>query len=521
MTEQSDQPTPSQQANGPANPYPHLFRLMHWLLWPSFIILALTGFSQHAISSPDWSMFHGLLPTWFWQGRVHLIHSLASLVFFPALVVAAWMYWRRPAGYRRTHVILLAGGLAVAVSGSLLLSWPGPPAVYLAARWTHFIGGFFVLPIGLLCHVWGGLTRFRFGLRRVFAPRQDPRWGQLVCFLLVAAITTPLIVSGLPIHPPWRDLIAKKYEGDTADLSVLPWDEAVPLEVELAGGVGFDRGRTTVTLRAMHDGNELFVKAEWLDPTEDRRYQPWVKTAEGFKHLVTVSDDESHYYEDKFAMIFPAETDWQFDTFGCTVYCHGGRGEADHKYGYKGSDRIVDVWHWKSTRTDPCGQVDDKYWAKLDLARKDGGRWGDPKDPKDSGYSKNVSKDKTHPEYLPRDPGQVRDGIIPTENAVKFDSEEGRLIAAGIPAGAIIPGIVASAAIGDRGDVTCISKHDAGRWQLLIRRKLNPGHAGKDNRPTDVTFVPGNVHPFDCAAFDNTSKRHAYSLTPCRLVLKK
>ena len=111
------------------NPYPHLFRLMHWLLWPSFIVLALTGFSQHAISSPEWSMFDGRLPSWFWQGRVHLIHAWASLVFFPAIVVGAWLACRPPARLRPTHVVLLVAGLAVAVSGVLLSSWPRPLAV--------------------------------------------------------------------------------------------------------------------------------------------------------------------------------------------------------------------------------------------------------------------------------------------------------------------------------------------------------------------------------------------------------
>jgi hypothetical protein len=269
----------------------------------------------------------------------------------------------------------------------------------------------------------------------------------------------------------------------------------------------------------MYDDDELFVKAEWDDPTEDRRYQPWRKTADGFKHLVTVSDDESKYYEDKFSLIFPAEPDWQFPIFGCAVYCHGGRGEADHKYGFKGYDRIVDVWHWKSTRSDPCGQVDDKYWAQLDLAAKDGGRHGDPKD--SGGYAKNVSDDKAHPAYVPRDAGKIRDGMIPADHAVKYGSDEAAQILAETPVGAIIPGIVAAAAVGDRGDVSCTSQHKDGLWQLYIRRKLDTGHEGNEGRPTDVTFQPGGIHPFGCAAFDNTSKRHSYALMPCRLLLEK
>ena len=36
------------------NYHPHLFRLLHWLLAPSLVVLALTGWSLHAVSSPDW-----------------------------------------------------------------------------------------------------------------------------------------------------------------------------------------------------------------------------------------------------------------------------------------------------------------------------------------------------------------------------------------------------------------------------------------------------------------------------------
>jgi hypothetical protein len=110
--------------------------------------------------------------------------------------------------------------------------------------------------------------------------------------------------------------------------------------------------------------------------------------------------------------------------------------------------------------------------------------------------------------------------MIPAEDAVEDDSEEAAGILAQIPEGAIIPGIVATAAVGDRGDVSCTSKHDSGRWTLYIRRRLDTGHDGVEGRPTDVAFVPGGTYPFGCAAFDNSSKRHSYGLTPYRLVLK-
>lgn len=499
--------------------YPHLFRLLHWLLWPSLVVLVLTGWSMHAVSSPEWSLFQGVLPRFFWSGRVHLIHTIASLVFAPAALAATWVYLRNRPRFQRTHVVLLAGSVALVASGVLMMTRPGPAAVYLAARWIQFAVGLFVLPIGFLWHVLQGLTRRRRALVPAFHPWAEPRWIHLLGFVPVVLLTTCLVLSGLPFHPSWRDLTAKRIPSAnvaTSELDKLPWDDedVLPLRIELAGGLGFDGGRTRVTLRALHDGRELFVLAQWDDPTEDRRDMPWVRTADGWKRLVLNEDDETHYYEDKFSLVFPAEPDWRFGLVGCALSCHAGGGRA---YGYKGCDRIVDVWHWKSTRTDPCGQVDDKYWAELDFSAKDVGRYGDPKTA--GGYEKNAAKDGTRPGWLPRDGWAPRCGIIPTEDAVTYDSEEGTEILARIPEGAIIPGIVASAAQGDRGDVGCTSRHVARRWRLYIRRKLDTGHKRDDGRPSDVQFVPGQSVPFGCAAFDNSSKRHAYGHAVYRLVL--
>jgi hypothetical protein len=513
---------PPTGGNCKINYYPHLFRLLHWLLWPSLIVLALTGFSLHAIASPDWSLFKGVLPRFFWPGRVHFFHILASLVFSPALLAATWVYLRNRPPFRRTHVVLLFGSLALLLSGILLMTWPGPAAVYLTARWIHFLGGFFLLPIAFLWHALQGVTRYRRALVPAFHPWAEARWTHLLLLVPATLLTTCLLLSGLPYCPPWRDLTAKRIprtDLHTAELDELPWEDdgVEPVLIELFGGLGFDGGQTQVTLRALHDGEELFILAEWDDPTEDRRDMPWRRTDNGWKRMVLNPDDETRYYEDKFSLIFPAEPDWQFELFGCALQCHAGGGR---EYGYKGCDRILDVWHWKSTRTDPCGQVDDKYWSKLDfVANKDVGRYADPKT--GGGYLTNVSEDGTYPGWLPRDGWACRDGIIPTEQAVEYDSDEGATILTRIPEGAVIPGIVASAAEGDRGDVGCMSRHESGRWRLYIRRKLDTGHKLDDGRPSDARFEPGQSIPFGCAAFDHSSKRHAYGFPVYRLKLEQ
>lgn len=513
----TDAPQPGPTRYPTAADYPWLFRLLHWLLWPSTIILTLTGLSQHAVASPDWSLFWGVLPDFFWAGRVHLYHTWAALVFSPAVLAASWMYLRRRPRFRPVHLFLLGGSLLLLLSGLLLATWPGPMLVYLSARWVHAAVGLVVLPVAFLWHAAQGLTRYRRGLPVVFHPWASPGWWQLAAFVPVVLLTSCLILNGLPVRPAWRTLVAERIEPadvETGELDKLPWQQAPPLRLELAGGLGFQGGRTRVTLQALHDGGELFVRAQWCDPAEDRRDMPWAKTAHGWKHLVTDRDDETHYYEDKFSLIFPVRPDWQFERFGCAVQCHAGDAPsgAQRRYGYKASRQTVDVWHWKSTRTDPCGQVDDKYWSEVDDKNKDVGRYGDPKD--SGGYSNNLSEDKTHPAFLTRDPWAVRHGMIPTDDAVPYDSPEGRSALERIPIGGIVPGIVASAAVGDRGDVSCTSHHRDGRWVLYIRRKLDTGSR------FDVQFVPGRGQSFGCAAFDNSSKRHAYNLTTYWLDLR-
>jgi len=501
-------PPQPEKLYAPGADFPYLFGWLHWLLWPSLVILTLTGLSQHAAASPDWSLFSGVLPKYFWPGRVHLYHLWASLVFSPAIIAALWIYIRTRQRYRLTHFVLLVGGLLLVISGVLLSAWPGPPIAYQAARWVHAVVGLAVVPLAFLWHLLRGLTRYRRALLPAFRIWSRPKCLQLLYFVPVVLVTTCLILNGVPVVPPWRELTAKRIpaaEVNVDRLAELPWDQAQPLTMVLINGIKFPDNRTEVTLRALHDDDHLFVMAEWLDETEDRQYTPWEKTDGGWQQWITNADDESRYYEDKFSLVFPIQRDWQFERFGCAVQCHVGGGRA---YGYKGTSKLVDVWHWKSTRTDPVGQVDDKYWSEVDFTAKDIGRHGDPKE--SGGYKKNISEDGEHPAFLPRGASAVKQGIILADRAKEYTPEG----AAQVPSGTIVPGIVASAAVGDRGDVSCVSQHENGRWRLYLSRKLDTGHE------YDVKFAPGGKYPFGCAAFDRSSKRHAYDLAVYRLLLE-
>ena len=498
-------PPGTRQKRPRRTPYPHLFRLLHWVLPASLIVAMASGLSLNAVSQSPWSLFSGNLPKGLWSGRIQVIHLMVATVFLPSLVAVLPLYWRRKVRRRATHVALLGGGLAMIASGLVLLGPVGPPSIYWTARAIHFVVGLIVLPVALAWHVYHGVGPLRGALMPAFRPWASPRWRQLLWLVPLVLVAVVLVFSVLPPALVGRQLVAGRIDAVPDDLAGLPWDEAPPLRVELAGGAGFDRGRTEVTLRALHDGNELFVLAEWNDPTEDRRYTPWEKTDGAWQHRVTSKGDESVYYEDKFSLVFPTVPDWRFERVGCALYCHADSGRP---YGYKGADQTVDVWHWKAVRTDPVGQVDDKYWLGFDLEQKNVARHGDPK--KGGGYKANAVPGENRPAFLADGPSAVRHGAILSDHALKYTPEA----AAGVPAGTVVPGIVAAPFQGDRGDVSCQSRHEDGRWRLFIRRRLDTGSEH------DTAFVPGGRYAFGCAAFDHTSNRHAYGLSSYRLVLE-
>jgi cytochrome b subunit of formate dehydrogenase len=490
------------------NPYSHLFRLLHWVLPFSMLAGMVTGLSLHAVARPEWSLFSGVLPSWLLGGQVQVYHFAAAVVSLAGLVAVLYLYWRRKTRRRAIHVILLAAGIVLAATGLVMLQPPASAWIYTVSRTLHFAAGLVILPVALLWHFGEGLVRFPRLLIPAFHPWASPSLKQLSAFVPLLLVAAVLILNILPKSLAGRQLTAKRVSASGDDLMALPWDTAQSLAIELADGVGFAQGRTQVTLQALHNGEDLFVRAQWADPTEDRQYQPWKKTKEGWGHLATVLDDECYYYEDKFSLVFPVERNARFEKFGCVACCHVGGGRP---YGYKGDDETIDVWHWKATRVDPVGQIDDKYWSEVVLGETNG-RHGDPSP--GGGYKKNVAKEAAHPAFLPVTPDAVRQGGIAAEQAVPYDSDEAAAILAEMPVGTIVPGMVLSRFDGDRGDVECQSIHKDGRWEVLIRRKLDTGSE------YDVEFVPGQTHSFGCAAFDHASKRHAYGFDTLGLKLE-
>jgi hypothetical protein len=500
----ADEKTPNEKTAR----YSPLFVIGHWVLVIAIPLLFITGFSLHAVVRKEIPGPGNRLPDWALSGRVFLYHLYLAYLFAPAILATLGALILHPASrgfYKRTTLAFLVfGGMILLVTGYFLLHLVDGSAVYIPMRKFHSIFGLYLLPAAYVIHLYQGLfTKRNRLLGHAFLSRGAKNWcGAISVFVIFSVLTSFALINTGYLVRPGQLLVAKKIaapeESSDFDYSTLPWEKAEILEIPLANGMGFDHGCTRVRLQALYDDQYLYVHANWDDAEADRQYIPWKKTEEGWERLVTDSSDESVYYEDKFSLVFPIEEDNQFERFGCSEYCHLGGGNA---YGYKTSDIPVDVWHWKATRTDPFGQVDDKHWIAPPPETPTEGRVGDPKTA--GGYEKNLLPEAEHPAYLPKELNDMHHGVIPHEDAVEYDPS----LAENYEAGQKIAGIVASTVQGDRGDVLCQSKHADGRWTLYIRRKLDTGSEH------DRVFEKGTMIPFGCAAFDSTSKRHAYELS--------
>lgn len=507
---------------GGSERYSCLFRLCHWLLLISGIALFLTGISIHKSTEPGYSG----IGIW---GQTQIYHLWGALVFAPAAIATILIARGRLCKVRNWSVCLLMfAALLMVISGLVILACPASIGLLVAAEKIHKICGMFVLPILFLIHAVRTLCRRRRGLIIPSFSLRPTKCGfcSMLWFIPLVAITTGLILYMPGLSLPGRDLDVKPIDEflaeNAAEVTVdgaidptkLPWDDASTVSIPLRGGANFDgTGKTVVDLSALCSTDRVWVRAQWDDPVEDHRNKPWKKTEEGWERMESSKKDETIYYEDKFSILFPIENDPRFDAYGCLAYCHL---DPNKGWGCKGlaigDTHRVDVWHWKATRTNPIGQLDDKWWGEADFDSKTAGRHGDSKPAEGlaGGYKSNVGADDSSvPAFLPDDsPDAVREGAIMAAHAVPYTEE----LAASIEPGTIVPGMVVEPFIGDRGDVSIVSNYKDGRWTLYMSRKRDT------DSECDVRFSPEGIYPFAVAAFEHAAKRHAYHYSVYRLV---
>ncbi len=277
------------------------------------------------------------------------------------------------------------------------------------------------------------------------------------------------------------------------------WGGATAVNIPVAGGDNM--GSTTVSVKSVYTADSVYFLLDYADPTESQRRMPWQKQADGtwLKLTDSTTHQENTYYEDKLAFAWDIDVTG-FAQSGCAVLCHAGEQPAGSGYGNKytpNSGEEADLWHWKSVRTDPVGQVDDQYvnGDRYDAATApEAGRHSDPKT--GGGYSNNENADKTAPLYTSPDQPAPPYWILDSEKQDFVDTYQPN---------DEIAGIIAKAFTGDRGDIQGKGVYQSGHWILEIGRPLTT--AGEH----DVQFSDLNeTYPFGVAVFDNAQVNHSY-----------
>lgn len=325
------------------------------------------------------------------------------------------------------------------------------------------------------------------------------RCGVVVIFLVMAVAAHATAASGEVdafVLEARMTKVAPKLDGMLDDSA---WRRAVPIHVAIHQPATMQRtGDTVVQLRAVRTSDDIYIAARWSDPTQSIQKEQW--TYDGLQWRRGRDVDE-----DRLALIFPIgnSAPW-FAESGCALTCHVRRRnpltlDTEPKW-YKGTlaqSQRLDVWHWKSVRSNPMGYADDKYWvfASPTGQRKNGGRYADGNEGGPNPASKNVAADGKRPAYM-QDPRKrpSMPGVLLNDEKVAFDESR-------FKPGDTIPGRVLTAPTGSRADVQCVGEYRGTSWHLEMRRSLNTGHND------DVVFRPGERVPFALAIFENVSER--------------
>ncbi len=244
-----------------------------------------------------------------------------------------------------------------------------------------------------------------------------------------------------------------------------------------------------VELRALHDGEYLYVFARWADATESTEKKGWAYREGKWQKL---KGDE-----DRIAFAFNISSP-AFDKDGCAGACH----EGDFRVTDKGGK--VDIWHWKAARGGMFSHADDQRLT--DAAENPRGD-----DAGKSAYSNNQNAEGTAPARIWKQDADTA-GAFNADTSIELPADW-------TPAADYrVPSILLRAPEGSRGDIQARGAYKDGHWQVMLKRKLDTGHED------DAVFKVGEEITFSLSVFDDTGAvtgdEHAVS-GPIKLVLKR
>jgi ubiquinol-cytochrome c reductase cytochrome b subunit len=263
------------------------------------------------------------------------------------------------------------------------------------------------------------------------------------------------------------------------------WAEAPRLEVSTLGAKaalsGSDQNTgPVVTLQAVYDANNIIVRAEWPDESENLLKNGWIWDGSRFIKRGN---------EDGLALLWPIGNNAEFASKGCAIACHQADNDEDWWMGSESDNVRYDAWQWQAARTNPVGQAEDEWWGTLlDLNDTSSSRHGDAME--SGGYQENVANDNRGPAFMGA--GDKTSPFIPLDQRAPVDT-------ALLNPNDVVPGYLLAPFVGSRGDVSARGGWGRGAWVVVMQRALNTGY------DDDTNFIPGKRIPFGLAVFNDKS----------------
>ncbi|MCP5082019.1 MAG: hypothetical protein GY948_10020 [Alphaproteobacteria bacterium] len=535
--------------------------LLHWSMALTLLVSLATGLRIAAddeqggwAQSVSWALPQGNVVSWHTWAALALLRLAAAYVWFllrarltqrvalgrtwvESLKTGNWQQrWR--AVNIALYWIAFACIFLASASGILLFAAPGllpyvtVATVHQAVAWTIL---FYVVLHFVAQLLQGGIGQ----ILKILRP--SPAYGAAAATAVLAAAGTASAFYGLE-WSAGHTLEVKQTQAPplldgVADDPV--WTQSGRVKVLTTRGANLPGGETPVTIRAAHDGTDLYALFEWPDSTRSHKHLPLVKTAQGWKVMQKEFgiQDEDDYYEDKFGVMLAYTS--ELAGAGTT---HLGKRPLAGKPGpsggrglhYTTDGSIVDVWHWKSVRSgsSAMNQIDDNHFGpplepNPKKARYTGGYTQDPKSA--GGFKMNwrsFEEGIVEPVRLPRNPAYLE-----RFSGVNADPKTGDEISLWMPLketvpyskaldtypiGTIMPSVLIDGPFqGDRGDVQAVARWKDGWWRMEVKRKLDTASQ------YDVALAAGRPIYLWVAVFDHAQTRHSRHLHPVKLVLEQ
>jgi hypothetical protein len=341
-------------------------------------------------------------------------------------------------------------------------------------------------------------------------------------FLLFAGLilnTNLLTSSAIAKNINQPNLVSMKTNSSISidGLKEKSWNKSKPLNINLSelpykpnnGYKGIKE--TTIAIRSLYDSENIYFLLSYKDPTKSLKRFPWEKQVNGTWKQLSDKDNTGHdntYYEDKMAFFWEIKARG-FKKKGCEIACHmNENGKVDgindtsagRKYTRKPGETI-DMWHWKSVRSNPIGKMDDQFVddTKDPAKNKNWGRKGDDK--LGGGYKNNVNSNKSAPIVMNKSDRENNPYWVMQNLKTPFVDK--------FSTGDTVPGIILGDFTGSRGDINSKGKWANGIWTIEIERKLVT--SGKNAKLQDVQFDnTSKKYNFGLSVFDNTQINHLY-----------